>query len=351
MNQEVFPQPNTICKVLAGSRAYGTSHEGSDWDYRGIFVGSPTQIRTPFFNIKESADNTEEDTKYYELSQFMRLAVDCNPNILEILHVDESAIMFSTPAYQLLREGRDRLLSKKVAFTTTGYAMSQLSRIKGHNKWINNPMPEDPPKQCDFISLVTNFTPTKGFTFSDFRSQFANGGYVFSSYGSQDQDTLLGIYEADGGRLFSKSGMLLISDVDKSQQLPKLIVKFNRNEYNTYKDKWSNYWDWKRNRNVARSALEEQHGFDTKHAMHLVRLLRMGKEALTEGKINVRRPDAQELLDIRNGKWTYDQILDYANTLNDEVQRLAETTMLPSKPDLKFAANLIIQIQDATWNK
>lgn len=350
MTTEIFPQPNTICKVLAGSRAYGTNHEGSDWDYRGIFVGSPIQIRTPFFPIKEQSDSTEEDTKYYELCQFMKLAIDCNPNILEILHVGEQAVLFSTPSYEILREAAPRLLNRKVAFTTTGYAMSQLARIKGHNKWINNPMPEQQPRQSEFISLVTNFTPDKFFSFEDVRQKVLTG-HVFASYGSQEQALLLGIYPGKPeDRLFDRNGAILVADdLDKATNRPLMIVKFNKDEYNVHKDKWSNYWTWKKNRNAARSELEEKHGFDTKHAMHLVRLLRMGKEALTEGIINVHRSDAAELLDIRNGKWTYEEILEYANELNEEVKRLADTSYLPKTPDIKFAAQLIIQIQDSAW--
>lgn len=42
-------------------------------------------------------------------------------------------------------------------------------------------------------------------------------------------------------------------------------------------------------------------GYDPKEAGHLIRFLREGLEILTEGIINVRRPDAQELLAIRKG--------------------------------------------------
>ncbi|AEZ66297.1 hypothetical protein phiTE_131 [Pectobacterium phage phiTE] len=38
-----------------------------------------------------------------------------------------------------------------------------------------------------------------------------------------------------------------------------------------------------KNRNAARHELEEKFGYDTKHAMHLVRLLRMSQEILETG--------------------------------------------------------------------
>lgn len=128
---------NCLVKHYAGSIAYGTNLPTSDVDFRGIFVADPVNVRTPFFPIHEKRDLSEEDTVLYELWQFMRLALDCNPNVIETLWVDESSIVQTSPGYELLRENRHALLSSKIAFTTSGYALSQLKRIKGHNKWIN----------------------------------------------------------------------------------------------------------------------------------------------------------------------------------------------------------------------
>ena len=61
--------------------------------------------------------------------------------------------------------------------------------------------------------------------------------------------------------------------------------------------------------NVKRPELVEKHGYDTKHAMHLWRLLRMCAEILETGRVLVRRPDADELLAIRDGAWRYDAII------------------------------------------
>jgi len=66
---------------------------------------------SPFFPVRECEDINEEDTKYYELAHFMKLCLDCNPNIVETLWVDDSDIVFRTDAYDLLRENRHKLLS------------------------------------------------------------------------------------------------------------------------------------------------------------------------------------------------------------------------------------------------
>ena len=341
-------QDNLLCKHYAGSTAYGTSLPTSDVDFRGIFVADPLNIRTPFYHVEEVSDASEEDTKFYELNQFMKLAMDGNPNIMESLFVDKQDIVYSTPAYELLRSHANELLSSKIAFTYSGYALSQLKRIKGHNKWINSPQPEKAPQQVDFISLVHNFDSAKTFKLNLREYEYGFRLVPFSG------DTY-GLYTMDGYQPFHSMTGVLITDYEgDSHQLgtPIFVLKFNREVYNAAKDLHSNYWTWKKNRNEKRSELEEKYGYDTKHAMHLVRLLRTGAEALTTGTIVVRRPDADELLSIRNGAWSYEKIVKYAEEMDEYVRLdLYHTTKLPKKPNIELAAQLILKVQDYIWKK
>jgi len=336
---------NLLVKHYAGSHAYGTSTPTSDVDFRGIFVADPINVRTPFYRIDETTDTSEEDTKFYELSNFMKLALDCNPNVIETLWVDEKDIVHQTEGYKLLREAREKLLSRKVVFTFSGYAMSQLKRIRGHNKWINNPQEFTPPRQIDFVSLVHNFTKAKIFKvdMADYRVNYRLVPFSGDVYG---------LYEAHGYMSYSDDFTLNTAWEGDSHQLgePLFVVKFNKQVYLEAKEKWAQYWEWKKNRNVKRSELEEKFGYDTKHAMHLVRLLRMCSEVLKDGVVNVRRPDAEELLQIRNGAWSYEDLVTYAEGLdkyNQEV--LYPKSNLPAKPNLHLAAELIMDVQDLTW--
>ena len=338
---------NLLVKHLAGSHAYGTALPTSDTDYRGIFCADPINILTPWYTVKEVEDTNEEDTKYYELSHFMKLCVDCNPNIVETLWIDESDVITSSPAYEFLREHRSEFLSSKIAFTTSGYALAQLKRIKGHNKWINNPQPVEPPRQIDFVSLVQNFMTKKMFKINmeEYRSGYRLIPYGHDIYGLvkdwsdrctySDDFTLNTVYEPD------------LND----ELVPLAIVKFNKEEYKQAKEKHAQYWTWKNNRNEARSELEEQFGYDTKHAMHLVRLLRMGKEALEEGVLKVKRPDAEELLAIRDGAWTYDQCVEYAEEMDRTIREtLYLKTDLPKRPNLQRTAELLMEAQRLVWD-
>jgi uncharacterized protein len=61
--------------------------------------------------------------------------------------------------------------------------------------------------------------------------------------------------------------------------------------------------------------------------------MRMCKEILTLGKVIVRRPDAKELLAIRGGAWSYDQIVEYAENVEAECAALYDTSSLRREPD------------------
>jgi hypothetical protein len=76
----------------------------------------------------------------------------------------------------------------------------------------------------------------------------------------------------------------------------------------------------------------------------------MGKEALVEGKLIVKRPDADELLAIRNGAWTYEEILAYAEDMDSKISELYKITSLPKRPNLQKVAAILMETQQYVWN-
>lgn len=347
MDMSYLTTKNNICKVMTGSRAYGTSTPSSDTDMRGIFCADPINILTPFYPTSEITDNSEEDTKYYELSSYMSLLVKQNPNILEILWVRDEDVLSSSDVYRYLRDHRSDFISSKIAHTTSGYAMAQLKRIKSHRKWINNPQQVEKPQQRNYISLVQWFEHTKilpsKFNINDFAID-----YRLKHFGNH----LYGIYKWQGFEMFRPDGSIK-DNFDHSVDTldnPMGVVKFNKQQFSVSKDTHTNYWTWKKNRNPTRAKLEEDFGVDLKHAMHLIRLLRTGYEAITTGNINVFRPDAAELLAIRNGSMTYDEIIEYAESLDNDIKVAYSTTDLPREVNLKKAAAHLMHTQQLIWN-
>lgn len=85
-----------------------------------------------------------------------------------------------------------------------------------------------------------------------------------------------------------------------------------------------------------------------KHAMHLVRLLRMSIEILEGKGVNVDRTniDREHLMDIRNGVFSFDQILEESNELNTKADELYKTCILPKLPNKEKIDKLLIAILD-----
>lgn len=90
------------------------------------------------------------------------------------------------------------------------------------------------------------------------------------------------------------------------------------------------------------------HG-NSKHAMHLVRLSRSCKELLSEGVLRVRRPDAAELLSIRNGAWTFDQLIDWFEAQSKEIDALYVTSKLRNVPNINKINKLAVELIESSW--
>ena len=400
----------TIVKHLAGSQAYGTSTPESDTDYRGIFLANKEYILTPFFNVKEVSDTSEEDTKFYEINQYLSLYTEANPNILESLWVKPEHIVESTEIYDYLRSFNQQLLSSKIAHSYSGYAYNQVKRMSNHHGWLDkeriaerklNEILEEHPvdevlswmydtfpqylvdrlnksnlhpfnatkidfekymrdtslqlvstqalKQYHFVRLVHNYSTDKVLD-RDFNLLNYNSGYELIHYGENIFGVIINPNEstvnADGSlRYFNKE-----RTTEELKVRPELIVKFNEKEYKENSENRKSYHKWKQNRNAKRAILESHHGYDCKHAMHTIRLLNTAQEALETGIIQVHRPDAAMLMDIRNGKWLYQEVMDYFNEKVDYIRIVAyHKTHLPKRPNIKLATKVLLDIREMQW--
>jgi len=93
-----------------------------------------------------------------------------------------------------------------------------------------------------------------------------------------------------------------------------------------------------------RKNLVLQHGYDTKNAAHLIRLLRMGIEALVEGELHVFRHDAEQLKSIKRGEWTLEQVKTEAERLFRAMETAYVNSKLPDAPDKEKAEKLLCEI-------
>ncbi len=307
MNFDVLSR--TILRVRHGSHAYGTNIETSDLDVKGVCI-EPMTHQLGFLHTFEQYERAaskghETDEVIYSLKKFAKLAADCNPNIIEVLHVDESDVLAIDEFGEELRSHKDAFLSKKAKFTFSGYAHAQLKRIKTHRAWLLNPPAALPSR--------------KEFGLSDT---------------SKISTSELGAFEAS-----VQQGM----DIEMPKDVLTLFVLEKR--YHAAKVQFEQYENWKKTRNAARADLEAKYGYDTKHGMHLLRLMRMCVEILETGKVQVKRPDREELLQVRAGLWPYDRLIEEAEALEQKCDKLYLTTeALPKEPDRNFLDELVVDM-------
>lgn len=318
--QLALVRKHTIFEVVHGSHAYGTNIATSDIDKKGICLIPDLDLffGTESFEQQDGGWTTEtgekEDKVVYHLPKFLQLAGQCNPNIIEVLFADESDILVCTEEGQRLRENRNIFLSRKARHTFTGYAAAQLKRMKAHHRWLANP-PEKPESAAAKHIKTTPVGPLG--------THLAQSGF------------LKAIRLAEPTAWLDKA-LAWLGLARRNQEWFDLDIEvFDKGSYESAKKEWENYETWRKNRNEKRSELEKKYGYDTKHGMHLVRLLRMGLEIITEGKVIVKRPDAAELLAIRNGAWSYEQIVAYADEMEKKIEAAEEKSVLPWAPDTK----------------
>lgn len=348
---ERLAEDNCILRVVAGSNAYGTNGPNSDWDERGIFVDDMSRIILPFDKI-EQVTLTHDDIVLFELSKYMPLLLSQNPNVIELIWTEPKDILHKNELGDLLLDNRKSFLSRQIKDSYVGYAQSQLKRIKGHNKWINNPQPEKEPEPKDFTSVVWNFTNTK-----EFNKKVPFDGFVAVDIG----DNHYSLWSIDKLKIDKKPWIdkrgnpnpIAKKDFEQfnpENLSPDMIVKLNKNLFDSHHTNWKMYWNWKNNRNEKRSELEEKYGYDVKHAMHLIRLLRSGLDILENGIVPVKRPDREYLLDIRNGKYTYEEIVAESERLTQKVEDVSKKTLLPAEPDYALAKEIMLEIYTKQWN-
>jgi predicted nucleotidyltransferase len=369
-------EEHTIFLTLAGSQAHGTARLESDVDVRGVCI-APLPVRFSLFKTFEQYEGelppvlaeqaiprikehptaahglgVKTECVIYDVVKFLSLCAAANPSALEILFASEADWLLAAPAWRRLHDERMQFLTKKVQQTFLGYAMAQLKKIQTHRSWLLNP-PAKKPSREDFG------LPAHGGTLSaDDQTRIEQGiADKVRSYGIDNVDLpkparialeerlaafyrdTLGVTSDDlEGRLraVATAALGIPSDVASTLNAER--------RYRAALKHWDSYQTWKIQRNPARAELERSHGYDTKHAMHLIRLMRMGLDVLQTGELRVRRDDAERLSAIRDGALSFDELLAMAGDLQRAMEAAAAATQLPLDVDYERVDGLLVEL-------
>ena len=373
-------------KFVRGSILYNTNIETSDVDYGGVFIlPNEKLLGLPHF-YQDQVSDEKHDTTYYEFNRWVELLMKANPNALESLFVPTDKVIGDIhPAVQLIIDNRDMFLTKECFKSLSGYAYAQIQKCRGLNKKCVQPVMEKKEvmdfcytfkeqgsmpikeflekrglnqKYCGLVS-IPNMKDVYG-VYYDFASHLAFEGFdsnkdtnfirYYDSLGSvhnfQCEKRLktkeffgyAGIVHPEG-----KSNEVRLSSIPKGE-IPICVMSYNQNGYESYCRKYKEYQEWVQKRNPARYESNLKSNYDVKNVAHCVRLLHMGKE-LAEGKgFNVVRTwDREMILDIRNHKYEYEEIIEYVEKVFTEMKELAKNCNLPETVDKQKVNELILQ--------
>lgn len=422
---------NLIFECVAGSHLYGLNTPSSDLDKRGIYLEDIHDV----LNINgrqngEIADD-KQDTKYYSLGKFLKLASECNPNIIELLWVPEKAILYKSTLYDELISHRDWFMSKRALHTFKGYAYAQIQRAKGLNKkgnsvskyvnedgikllrmllnqpsncmtrvmqsdlnkmWIQQHFgsdflaylqketvawnPDDPLLKSDIIDwnkigdgsimlflskeVKSMLPPTfRSFVYSyrrdlngfPFRPREFNED--FDKYDISKVEGIPNVYRLyrNGKGFFDEEAMnLKFESISKEREIDDWegVISVDIEGYTRARKEYASFWEWMNNRNEARytNDWDSEGKVDWKNLMHTMRLLICSESIAKTGipKVNFEGEEREYLLNIRNGVYSYEEVLDKATKMMDEMDGMFEKSNLPNSSNFNAINDWYIKI-------
>lgn len=344
-------EKHVLFLTVHGSISYGLNTPESDVDLRGICT-TPRQYLHGFMErFDQWILNEPLDATIFNVKKFFSLASNTNPNALEIIFTEPEDHLLVTDAGRMILDHRDLFLSKQVKETYIGYAKAQAHRIKNHRKWIQNPvkapptreqlgLPSKPEIAKNQFDAVKAMIQKKLETWNPDFEPFSDSQKIYLQ--SKVSDTLAEMDIKSDDKWLAAARSIGLDD-------NLILVIKKEKEYENKMADYKSYCDWKVNRNPKRAALEEKHLYDVKHATNLIRLLRMGKEILDTGKVQVKRiHDRDELMAIKSGAWTYDQLIEYANKMELEVRESYKNSKLPNQANVKKLDELCMNIIESS---
>ena len=390
--EEKTPGAKPLLLVIRGSHAYGTNIETSDTDYAGVFIQSQEDIFG--FNYKEQINDDTNDTVIYEIKRFLQLLASNNPTVLELLNTPKDCIIYKDPIFDFVLDNRDKFITKVCAKSFGGYGKMQIQKAKGQNKKQNWEKDKVTRKDVlDFVYVLEGpkSIPWKKWNDGRYEEKFigvvnvpnamniyavyydADAHLYFSENISEETRIILakqiellkvrkesgqsmgfgykGLVKTDEGQNVAESNALRLSSIPKGEE-PICNIVYNKDGYSEHCKDFKSYEDWLANKNDARWVDVKSHGqkIDGKNMMHSRRLMDMAREIALGLGINVRRENAQELIDIRKGKIDLQTLIEQVEAEIIEIDELFANSNLPDKVDESFVNEILIKIRKNIYN-
>lgn len=350
--QDIKDKGLLLFECISGSKAYGLDTPQSDTDLKGVYY-LPKEKFYGLEYIPQISNNTNDEV-YYELGRFVELLGKNNPNLMEMLATPEECVLYKHPLMEKLN--LDLFLSKLCKDTFAGYAISQIRKARGYKKKIVNPMDKERKSVLDFCYILS------GYSSMPVKNWLQEKGYSEELCGLSSIPHSKALYALfyDAGNQFAYHGItsnpmaneVSLSSISKDEK-EVAYLSFNIEAYSMYCKEYKEYWDWVAERNDNRYQDNLGHGenYDSKNMMHTIRLLQVAEEILRDGVLHVRRPNREQLLNIKSGKMDYDDLLLMADGLMISIESYAKSSDLQNIPDMERVESMLVEIRNELYKK
>jgi len=383
-------------EYVRGSHMYRLNTEQSDRDTGGVFICPKDSLYGLRGKYIEQVADEKNDTVFYEFGRWVELLLKSNPSVLEGLFAPKECVVGKVhPAVQMIIDNKEMFLSKECFKTHYGYATGQIKKARGLNKKIVNPVTErkdvldfcytfrnqgsQPMKKylsdnfldqkyCGLVS-VPNMKDVYGvyydwaafFYFEKFHwekgipypyNKFIKDPMEIARIKNRIMDKDFygyeGIVNPDD---YSKSNNIRLSSVHEGDA-PITFLYYNSDGYQMHCKDYREYKEWEQKRNPVRYESNLNKNYDSKNMMHCMRLIRMAKE-LAQGKgFNVvRSEDRDFLMDIRNHKFEYDEIISMIEKEQEEMEEAVKTCTLRDTIDYEKVNDLLIRARKLVYDE
>lgn len=296
MDFKQIAQENQILKIRVGSHLFGTNTPDSDEDYFGIFMppdetifGFQTcnEVDLGIVDKDDTGRNTKDavDFKIHDYRKFVKTVMENNPNFIHAIFVNEENILEKDEygfADRLLSI-KDRVVHKGAYRRFVAYAHAQQHKMK--------------IKPENYSKLERGLEVLEGYDKFTIMVELKDvEPFVFEGRGKHIK---LADLSFNSGIYVRRARKMIRERLSKATSRAVLYTKF---------------------------------GYDTKFASNLIHLLMSGRELMETGRLVFPLAYAQDILDVKQGKYSAEEIDKWAEQLLEEARVAYDNTKVYASP-------------------
>jgi hypothetical protein len=309
---------NIIMRTVFGSNLYGTNTPTSDFDYKSVFIPSARDIvlqrAKGVVSNSTKTDNTiknsveDIDDELFSLYKLMQMLNAGDMIATELLFVPQEKLLVTSPLWNSLVTNRHLLISKEIK-GFKGYVSKQVSKygVKG--------------SRVAAVRLVLE-------SFDACATQAKIGDY--SDYWENLSKTSEFINVVN---IPQPSGKSMLHLEVCGRKLPYTVSV--KEGINVIQKLFDNY-------GARALQAENNEGVDWKSTAHAVRVCQQAIELLDTGVITFPRPNAQELVNIKTGQFTFKEISERLEKYLELIETKSAHTSLIDKIDPEYIEDIIL---------